>query len=117
MTDKHDKPGDEGIWESTSRIWLAGLAAFSRAQEEGGKLFDTLVQEGEEIQQRSRERLDASVNTLVGRANHTWGQLGQVFEDQIAQTLDRLGVPTRQDIDELSQRIEDLQTKLDEQQK
>ena len=31
----------------TQQIWLAGLGAFSRAEEEGGKLFDNLVKIGD----------------------------------------------------------------------
>lgn len=30
----------------TKQIWLAGLGAFSRAEEEGNKLFDSLVKVG-----------------------------------------------------------------------
>ncbi|TXI19947.1 MAG: phosphohistidine phosphatase, partial [Ottowia sp.] len=38
------------IKESTQQIWLAGLGAFAKAQEEGGKMFDALVKEGEAMQ-------------------------------------------------------------------
>ena len=31
------------VKESAQQIWLAGLGAFSKAQEEGGKVFDALV--------------------------------------------------------------------------
>ena len=34
----------------TQQIWLAGLGAFSRAEEEGGKLFDNLVKVGEDLE-------------------------------------------------------------------
>ncbi len=34
------------IKESTQQIWLAGLGAYAKAQEEGGKIFEALVQEG-----------------------------------------------------------------------
>ncbi len=34
----------------TKQIWLAGLGAFSRAEEEGNKLFDSLVKVGEELE-------------------------------------------------------------------
>ena len=34
------------IKDSASQIWLAGLGAFAKAQEEGGKVFEALVKEG-----------------------------------------------------------------------
>ena len=37
----------------TKQIWLAGLGAFSRAEEEGNKLFDALVKVGEELESSS----------------------------------------------------------------
>ena len=33
----------QGVLNSSHQIWLAGLGAFSRAQQEGTKLFATLV--------------------------------------------------------------------------
>ena len=35
---------------SAQQIWLAGLGAFAKAQEEGGKVFDVLVKEGATVQ-------------------------------------------------------------------
>ncbi len=39
------------IKESANQIWLAGLGAFAKAQAEGGKVFEALVEEGEAIQE------------------------------------------------------------------
>ena len=35
----------KAILDSSHKIWLAGLGAFSKAQEGGAKVFDTLVQQ------------------------------------------------------------------------
>jgi hypothetical protein len=35
------------VKDSAHQIWLAGLGAFAKAQEEGTKVFDALVKEGE----------------------------------------------------------------------
>ena len=42
-----------GIKESAHEIWLAGLGAFAKAQEEGQKVFKALVREGSSMQQRT----------------------------------------------------------------
>ena len=34
------------VKDSAQQIWLAGLGAFAKAQEEGSKVFDALVKEG-----------------------------------------------------------------------
>ncbi|HAS52088.1 MAG TPA: hypothetical protein DCS21_10250, partial [Gammaproteobacteria bacterium] len=42
-----EAPAVANIRESASRIWLAGLGAVAKTQEEGEKLFQSLVEEGE----------------------------------------------------------------------
>jgi hypothetical protein len=36
----------KSVLASSHQIWLAGLGAFSKAQEGGAKVFDTLVKQG-----------------------------------------------------------------------
>jgi len=116
-TENPSGPANDGLWESTNRIWLAGLAAFARAQEEGNKLFDTLVQEGERLQRQGQQHSEPPLEEMLEGARHTWDQLGQIFETQVAAALGRLGVPSQRDIQALSRRIEDLNRKLEELQK
>ena len=48
----------------TKQIWLAGLGAFSRAEEEGNKLFDSLVQVGEELELKTSNVADQTVEKV-----------------------------------------------------
>ena len=96
------------IKESTQQIWLAGLGAFAKAQEEGGKMFDALVKEGEMMQKKTREVADARIAAVAGRAADTWDRLEQVFEDRVARALGSLGVPSKKEVDVLSKRIAEL---------
>lgn len=93
------------IRESTQQIWLAGLGAFAKAQEEGGKVFEALVKEGESVQARTRKVTEEKVTDLSARAAGTWDKLEKVFEDRVARALHSMGVPTKQDIQTLSQRV------------
>ena len=52
----------------TKQIWLAGLGAFSRAEEEGNKLFDSLVQVGEELESKTTEIADQTVEKVSEKA-------------------------------------------------
>ena len=96
------------IRDSAHNIWLAGLGAFAMAQEEGEKLFDTLVKEGETVQRRAKKAADAKVAEMNERAGTTWDKLEQVFEDRVARALHSLSVPTKQDIDALTERVAEL---------
>jgi len=118
------------VKDSAQQIWLAGLGAFAKAQEEGGKVFDALVKEGEAIQKKTRKMADekfadvrksadekfadvrkvadAKMAAVTGKAAGTWDRLEQVFEDRVARALSSLGVPTKKEIDKLSKRVAEL---------
>lgn len=108
---------------SAQQIWMAGMGAFHRAQGEGSKLFEALVKEGMNIEQSTRNlatrRVDAvrdAVEDRVGvareRAVDTWDRLEKVFEDRVQRALNRLGVPGREDLAELSKRVNELNAEL-----
>ena len=48
----------EELKTSAHRIWLAGLGAMAVAEEEGSKLFKSLVERGESYEGKGREELD-----------------------------------------------------------
>ena len=107
------------VRDSAQQIWLPGLGAFAKAQGEGMKVFNALVKEGEAIHSKTRkltERKVGEVTTAAGKfaseasskANATWDKLEQVFEDRVARSLNRLGVPTNRDIQSLAKRVEEL---------
>ncbi|TRZ89324.1 MAG: phosphohistidine phosphatase [Rhodocyclaceae bacterium] len=100
------------IKESAEKIWLAGLGAFSKTKEEGNKVFEALVREGEVIQSRTRKAAKVKVDEFAAKATGSWDKLEQVFEDRVAQALHSLGVPTKKDIDSLSKRVAELIEKM-----
>ncbi|MDI9240147.1 phasin family protein [Lysobacter sp. LF1] len=113
----------KSLSESAQQIWLAGVGAFSRAQAEGTKLFDALIKEGMTLEQTARRlaggQADA-VRDVVGskvgqareRAVDTWDRLEKVFEDRVQRALVKLGVPGRDDLNELSRRVDTLTAEL-----
>lgn len=108
---------------SAQQIWMAGMGAFHRAQGEGSKLFEALVKEGMNIEQSTRKlatgKVDAvrdAVEDRVGvvreRAVDTWDRLETVFETRVQRALNRLGVPGREDLAELTKRVNELNAEL-----
>ena len=116
-----DSQWSQSVRESAHLIWLAGLGAFTKVSSEGGKLFETLVKEGEKVEARSRgatagalESAKEQTEETRGRMVETWDKVEQIFEDRLTRVLGQLGVPSRDDLRELTQRIDALQTHLNE---
>lgn len=101
------------IRESAQQIWLAGLGAFAKAQQEGTKVFDALIREGEAIQKKTRKVTEDKVTEMAAKATGTWDKLEQVFENRVARSLHSLGVPTRDDVAALSKRVAELKAAVD----
>lgn len=101
------------IRESAQQIWLAGLGAFAKAQQEGNKVFDALVRQGESIQQSTRKVAEDKVTEMAAKATGTWDKLEQVFENRVARSLHSLGVPTRDDVAALARRVAELKAAVD----
>ena len=92
------------IRESATQIWLAGLGAFSKAEQEGAKMFEALVAEGEKFQ----ERTDGRLAEMREKATETWNKVEKVFDDRVGRALHVFNVPSRKEIDVLSKRVHEL---------
>lgn len=111
------------ITESAQQIWLAGMGAFTRAQAEGSRLFESLVRDGLSLEQSARrfasvradvvrDAVEGTVGQARERAADTWDKLEKVFEERVQRALVRLGVPSREDLAALSERVERLTAQL-----
>lgn len=115
-------PLSSAIKDSAQQIWLAGLGAFSKAQEEGGKVFEALVKEGLTLQRKTQavaeERLNeastrvAKITSMAtdisSKAAGQWDKLENIFEERVAKAMGKLGVPTAAEVEELIRRIDAL---------
>ena len=111
------------VKDSAQQIWLAGLGAYAKAQEEGTKVFDTLVKEGLSIQRKTQsvaeERISAATqkvsnmaSDIGSRAAGQWDKLESIFEERVANAMGKLGVPSAKDIAALNARIDALSAQL-----
>jgi poly(hydroxyalkanoate) granule-associated protein len=107
------------VKDSAQQIWLAGLGAFSKAQEEGGKVFESLVKEGLTIQRKTQAVAEEKISEATSRvtnmatdigskAQGQWDKLENIFEDRVAKALSKLGVPSARDLEALSARVDAL---------
>ena len=133
MAQKSDRPGasspgtspfPDNIKDSAQQIWLAGLGAFNKAQEEGSKVFDALVQEGLTIQRKTQataeeklseatHKVSSMASELSSRATGQWDKLETIFEDRVAKAMQRLGVHSAKEVHALAARVEELSKALE----
>ena len=71
-------------------------------------MFEALVTEGEKFQERTKVAADDRISEVKTKATGAWDKLEQVFEERVARALHSLSVPTRKDIDHLSERVHEL---------
>ena len=55
------------VKDSAQQIWLAGMGAFSRAQAEGTKVFETLVKEGASLQKKTQADVEEKIGAVTGK--------------------------------------------------
>jgi poly(hydroxyalkanoate) granule-associated protein len=108
---------------SAQQIWLAGMGAFAKAQEEGGKVFEALVKEGVSLQRKTQavaeekigevtNRMSGMAGDVTAKAGQHWDKLESIFEERTAKALAKLGVPSAKDVAALTKRIDELSAKV-----
>src|SRR5437763_4208494 len=113
----HEKNAQEEIKDSVHRIWLAGLGALAAAEEEGSKLFSRLVERGRDVESRGKVEVDkvkVEVDKMKTKAESAFETWGDKFDEKLTSTLNRLGVPTRDEIRNLTQKVEELNHKIEQ---
>jgi poly(hydroxyalkanoate) granule-associated protein len=104
-------------------VWLAGLGAMAKAQEQGSKAIEALVNDGLAFQRKSQAEAQQRLHEATERLSHMASDFGQqtsgrvdklehLFEDRVAKALHRLGMPTLLDIQILNDRIAQLEAQL-----
>jgi len=109
----------ENIMGSANEIWLAGLGAFAKAQQEGVKIFNKLVDEGKGLEkvikensQSATKEVKSTVNKVTGKATQSWDKLENIFETRVEKALKKLDVPTSSEISALLDKIETLASEV-----
>jgi len=112
----------EHMKNSAQQIWQAGLGAFAKAQEEGSKVFDTLVKDGSKLQETTMQaqakmaeaaaKASAMASDMGQRASGQFDRLEGIFEERVAKALHRMGLPNAQDMADLQARVDALEAEV-----
>lgn len=104
----------------TKQIWLAGLGAFSRAEEEGNRLFDSLVKVGEELETKTTDIADSTVEAvgevkerMTERVSDTKERVERALDERVNLTLSRIGLASHREVSQMMELIERLDKKVD----
>lgn len=129
MTGKKDAPEldtfrDE-LTERGREVWLAGLGALATVEEEGSKLFNRLIERGQEFEEERRHEIEEVTEEVTETARKQRDEaLSQIEEageetrsaltNTVKNALERFGVPTRDEVDRLAKKVDALSQQVDD---
>ena len=109
------------------KIWLAGLGAYTKVGQEGSDYFQELIKAGQTVEKKGKkavtEKLEAAnaeideakgeVRTFKGKVEVQLDKVEKAFDTRVARALNRIGIPSKHDVETLSAKLEELTTLLE----
>jgi poly(hydroxyalkanoate) granule-associated protein len=109
------------------KIWLAGLGAYTKVGHEGSEYFQELVRAGQTVEKKGKkvvtQQLEAAntqideakseVSSLKGKVEVQLDKVEKVFDTRIASALNRIGIPSKHDVETLSAKLDGLTALLE----
>ena len=121
----------EPVIDALRHVWWAGLGLAAVAGEQTGRVFDALVEKGRELEptvveqgKKAGHEVSEAVGDVGDKFRSFMDKLGRsagaaeaVFDERAAAALDRMGFPKKEDLDELTAKIDALTARLEEMQR
>ncbi|SDS75290.1 phasin family protein [Pseudomonas prosekii] len=109
------------------KIWLAGLGAYTKVGQEGSEYFQELIQAGQTVESKGKkvvaEKLEAAnseideakseVHTFKGKVEVQLDKVEKAFDSRVASALNRIGIPSKHDVETLSAKLDELTALLE----
>jgi len=127
-----DKAGVLGDVKGYARkIYLAGLGAYAKAGAEGVGYFKELVKAGEGVESKGKKLVDeqveaansqiesvkqsvnSNVTSVKGKVEVQLDKIEKAFDTRVAAALNRIGIPSKQDVEALSAKLDELSALLE----
>lgn len=112
VTDQAKKFGDEVV-NAGRNVWLAGLGAYSWAEEETRKTFGDLVHRGEKFEKNEKNVVSKTIDQATTKAKNFGTKVEDTVHDTVTTVLQRAGVPSATEIQTLIARVEELTQKVE----
>lgn len=109
------------------KIWLAGLGAYAKVGNEGSEYFQELIKAGQTVEKKGKkvvaEKLEAAnaeideakdeVTSFKGRVEVQLDKVEKAFDSRVASALNRIGIPSKHDVETLSAKLDELTALLE----
>ena len=109
------------------KIWLAGLGAYTKVGQEGSEYFQELIKAGQTVEKKGKkavtEKLEAAnaeideakdeVRTFKGKVEVQLDKVEKAFDTRVASALNRIGIPSKHDVETLSAKLDELTALLE----
>ncbi|HEX4551551.1 phasin family protein [Pseudomonas sp.] len=109
------------------KIWLAGLGAYAKVGQEGSDYFQELIKAGQTVEKKGKkavtEKLEAAnaeideardeVSSFKGRVEVQLDKVEKAFDSRVASALNRIGIPSKHDVEALSAKLDELTALLE----
>ena len=96
------QPARASVKDSAQQIWLAGMGAFSKAQAEGGKVFEALVKEGLSLQRKTQAVAEEKISEVTSKMSDMAGDMSGKAAPALGQARDDLRGARRQGAEQAS---------------
>ena len=101
---------EASILESLRRVLLASIGVVALTVEEMGDLVDKLVERGEIAEQEGKKL----VTEIKEKRKKKTGEAEDAASTRMREMMDKMDIPTKSDIDQLSTKIAALSKKVDD---
>lgn len=92
------------MFETLDKLMMAGMGAMSMSKEKAEKIFDEAVQKGK----ADKAQKSGFVKEMLDSAEKARADLEKLVSDQINKTLKEMPLATKEDIQRLEQKIDQL---------
>ncbi|MFJ5298081.1 phasin family protein [Pseudomonas sp. NPDC088368] len=113
------------------KIWLAGLGAYVKAGQEGAEYVKELIKTGEQTEKKAKKVIDEKIEAAnseidsakddvtgeitkaKGRVEVQLDKIESAFDRRVAGALNRIGIPSKHDVETLSAKLDELTALLE----
>jgi poly(hydroxyalkanoate) granule-associated protein len=114
--------------EQLDHVFLAGLGAFANAQKMGSETFESLVKDGEKFRKEASKKTEKLIDEVQDSVREMRGdaeekaeglldrvrerskltKLQSAFDRRVADAMDRMNVPSKNDIDNINKKLDKI---------
>ncbi|MFO8083027.1 MAG: phasin family protein [Desulfobacterales bacterium] len=114
---ENPKDYQKAVKEKAHNFFLAGLGALSFVGEKGNRILDDLIKKGKEFETKEKEGSQGAVQEKLMEMKKKVEKYGETFEtvmdEKLKKVINKIGLPTRDEISGLTKRVEVLMANVE----